>query len=474
MSPILRPFSTLALALGIALAGPARADTLLQIYEMALQNDPVLKAAEASYNAGREAEALGRSALLPRVGAQASYGESDLSAKAKYSFGNFATDQEVSGEQKEYYLNLEQKIFDLSAWFSFKRGKELGKQAEAQFALDQQDLVIRTVEAYINVLREMDNLKSSKAEEAAYQRQLEQTQQRFEVGLIAITDVHEARAAYDLSVVNRLTDEGNLGVAYEALSVLSGQPHANLWLLSEAFPVQDPEPASREQWVDMALKGNFLVKTAEYAAEAARDASQAAKYEHLPKVTGSITALDTSSDDDIDDNNTGLSYPTYQDRDGSSFTITMSVPLYAGGGISAQRRQAYAQSIAARETYTAVTRDTIQLTRSLHLAVVTDVQRVKARKQAIVSAQSALDATQAGYEVGTRNIVDVLDAQRILFGAIRDYANTRYDFVVRLTRLRKQAGILSPGDVEALNKWLVEPGAATASAAAQTTIPSAP
>lgn len=474
MSPILRPFSTLALALGIALAGPARADTLLEIYEMALQNDPVLKAAEASYNAGREAEALGRSALLPRVGAQASYGESDLSAQAKYSFGNFTTDQEISGEQKDYYLNLEQKIFDLSAWFSFKRGKELSRQAEAQFALDQQDLVVRTVEAYINVLRAIDNLKSSKAEEAAYQRQLEQTQQRFEVGLIAITDVHEARAAYDLSVVNRLTDEGNLGVAYEALSVLSGQPHANLWLLSEEFPVQDPEPASREQWVDMALKGNFLVKTAEYAAEAARDASQAAKYEHLPKVTGSITALDTSADDDIDDNKTGLSYPTYQDRDGSTFTITMNVPLYAGGGISAQRRQAYAQSIAARETYTAVTRDTIQLTRSLHLAVVTDVQRVKARKQAIVSAQSALDATQAGYEVGTRNIVDVLDSQRILFGAIRDYANTRYDFVLRLLRLRKQAGILSPGDVEALNKWLVEPGAATASAAAETSLPASP
>ncbi len=474
MSPILRPLSALALAAGIAFAGMARADTLLEIYEMALKNDPVLKAAEASYKAGREAEALGRSALLPRVGAQASYGESDLSAKAKYSFGNFTTDQEVSGEQKEYYLNLEQKIFDLSAWFSFKRGKELSKQSEAQFALDQQDLVVRTVEAYINVLRAIDNLKSSKAEEAAYQRQLEQTQQRFEVGLIAITDVHEARAAYDLSVVNRLTDEGNLGIAYEALSVLSGQPHANLWLLSEEFPVQEPQPASREQWVDMALKGNFLVKTAEYAAEAARDASQAAKYEHLPKVTGSITALDTSSDDDIDDNNTGLSYPTYQDRDGSTFTITMSVPLYAGGGISAQRRQAYAQSIAARETYTAVTRDTIQLTRSLHLGVVTDVQRVKARKQAIVSAQSALDATQAGYEVGTRNIVDVLDAQRIVFGAIRDYANTRYDFVVRLLRLRKQAGILNPGDVEALNKWLVEPGAATASAASETSLPATP
>ena len=133
-------------------------------------------------------------------------------------------------------------------------------------------------------------------------RSLEQTQQRFEVGLIAITDVHEARAAYDLAVVNRLTDEGNLGVSYEALSVLTGQEHANLWLLSEKFPVVDPS-ATRDQWVDMALNGNFDLKAAEYAAEAARQASQSAKARHLPTVTGSITALNTKSDEDVTDNN---------------------------------------------------------------------------------------------------------------------------------------------------------------------------
>ena len=470
-----RALRTLLLAAILSPVGVAHADTLLEIYELALKNDPVLKAAEATFRAGKEAEVQGRSALLPHVGAQASYGESDLSTKSKYNFFSNPFNQDLEGKDENYYLNLDQKIFDLSAWFTFKQGKELSREAAARFAADQEDLILRTTEAYVNVLRAMDNLKSSRAEEAAFQRQLEQTQQRFEVGLIAITDVHEARAAYDLAVVNRLTDEGNLGVSYEALSVLTGQDHSNLWLLSDKFPVVDPSPASRDQWVDMALDGNFQLKATEYAAEAARQASQSAKSRHLPTVTGSITALDTKSDQDVTDNNalipSARNFKSYSYRDGSEFTITMNLPLYQGGAISSQRRESAERAIAARENHTSAMREIIQATRSVHLAVVTDVQRVNARQQAIVSAQSALDATQAGYEVGTRNVVDVLNAQRILYSAIRDYANTRYDYVLRSLKLRQLAGTLSPQDVADLSKWLVEPPAATASAAPETGAP---
>ena len=447
-----------------------RADTLLEIYELALKNDPVIKAAEASFRAGKEYEVQGRSQLLPQVGAQAEYGETDVTQKSSrtFQFGGQTlgsdTDYDIEDEEENYYLTLSQNLFDMPAWFSFKQGKELSKQAEAQFAADQQELIVRTVEAYVLVLRAIDNLKSSRAAEAAYQRQLEQTQQRFEVGLIAITDVHEARAAYDLAVVNRLTDEGNLGVAYEALSVLTGQSHSNLWLLGEEFPVVDPQPATAESWVELAMDGNFDLKVANFAAEAAMDASQASRAQHLPKITGQVNLMDTSTDGDQLDNIGRATYPTSVDTDGNSFTIALNMPLYAGGGISSQRRQSYENYITARETHTSVMRDTIQFTRSLHMLVTTDVARVQARKQAIVSAQSALDATTAGYEVGTRNVVDVLNAQQVLYTAIRDYANTRFDYVLRLLRLRKQAGMLSPEDVVALNKWLVEPPPATASA----------
>jgi len=449
--------------------GAARADTLLDIYEMALENDPVLKAAHATYRAGREAEVIGRSALLPQVSGEASYGERDVRQKNSQTFllqGNAVrsdSDYDTDDDTEEYSLTLSQNIFNLPAWFSFKQGKELSLQAEAQFAADQQNLIVRTVEAYVTVLRAMDNLKSTRAAEAAFQRQLEQTQQRFEVGLIAITDVHEARAAYDLAVVNRLTDEGNLGVAYEALSVLTGQPHSNLWLLSEDFPVVPPSPPERDAWVNLALQGNYLVKAAEYAAEAARQNSQSLKSEHLPKITGAITWYDLSTDGHNKDRINGPKYPYSVDGDGNAFTINLNMPLYAGGRISSQRRQSYEQYIAARESYDSTLRNTIQFTRSLHLAVVTDVERVKARRQAIVSAQSALDATQAGYEVGTRNVVDVLNVQQVFYQALRDYANTRFDYVLRLLRLREQAGLLSPEDVQTLNKWLEAPPAPTKS-----------
>ena len=179
MAKFPRTFRSLLLAAALSPVSLAHADTLLEIYELALKNDPVLKAAEATFRAGKEAEVQGRAALLPHVGAQASYGESDLSTKSKYNFFSNPFNQDLKGEDKNYYLNLDQKIFDLSAWFSFKQGKELSREAAARFAADQESLIIRTTEAYVNVLRAMDNLKSSRAEEAAFQRQLEQTQQRF-------------------------------------------------------------------------------------------------------------------------------------------------------------------------------------------------------------------------------------------------------------------------------------------------------
>lgn len=447
----------------------AQSDTLLDIYDLALKNDPVLQAAQASYRAGQETEVQGRSALLPQVGAQAVYGETDLEQRSSrtFTFGGANipsnTDQDLHGESEDYYLTLSQNIFNAPAWFSFKQGKELTLQAAAQFAADQQDLILRTVESYTNVLRALDNLKSSQAEEAAFQRQLEQTQQRFEVGLIAITDVYEARAAYDLAVVNRLTDEGVVGVSYEALSVLTGQPHHNLWLLDEKFPVVDPQPVTAEEWEDLALKGNFELKTAEYAAEAARQASQSRRSAHLPTITGNLNWQNTQDDSRDHDNILNQNLHNSADVEGTSFTIKFNMPLYAGGYISSQRRQSYELYNVARDTYTSVMRNTIQATRSLHIAVLTDVQRVLARKQSIISAQSALDATTAGYEVGTRNVVDVLNAQQVLYRTIRDYANTRFDYVMRLIRLRKQGGMLGPEDIQALNRWLVEPPAATKS-----------
>jgi outer membrane protein len=439
------------------------ADTLLDVYELAVKNDPQLKAAEASYRANIETEKLGRSALLPQITAQAYYQDAEVDSHTRSvststgAFGNSSTviDQKYNtdSETESYTISLNQALFDLPAWFTFRAGKKISEQAEAQLAYDQQELIIRVSEAYFNVLRGRENLDASKAEERAAKRQLEQTQQRFDVGLIAITDVHEARAVFDSTVAQRLGFEGNLAIARENLSSLTGQEHSNLWSLKSDFPITMPEPLDRAEWVDFALANNKLLKVSTTGAESAYQSAQAKKMAHLPTISGSFT----TSKDDLDGT---IHYPpnltapsdSYSETD--ALRITLSVPLFAGGGISAGRRQAYEQYNAANYNAQTTQRQVITNTRAQHIAVYTDVQTVNARHQNIISTRSALDATEAGYEVGTRNIVDVLDAQRRLYAAMRDYTNARYDYVINVLKLKLNAGTLSPADIFHFNKWL--------------------
>ena len=468
MRSLLRPLS-LAVAL-CAGSLSAQADTLADIYELALKNDAKLKGAEASYRANIENEEQAFSALLPQISGSASYAQTDVEndqlGNDGVSAGQVQTSVNRDTDSESYSISLTQQIFNLPSWFAFKSGKETTKQAEAQFAFDQQDFIVRVSEAYFDVLRAIDNLEASKAEERATKRQLEQTQQRFDVGLIAITDVHEARAVYDSTVVQRLTDEGDLGTAYESLTVLTGQHHANLWLLNKDFPVINPDPMERSEWVTFALQNNFALKASLYEMEAARQNAAAKKWEHAPKIRGNFTYNDYTEDGDGDF--TSPVVPTSSQlvdtsRETETLTFTLEIPIYTGGGVSSQRRQAYEQYNIALQNKIDTQRTVIRNTRASHITVSTDVQRVKARQQAIVSTSSALDATQAGYEVGTRNIVDVLQAQRGLYSSIRDYSNSRYDYVLSMLKLKRAAGILSPQDLYDINKWMVSQDAPTAS-----------
>lgn len=464
--PLTLAFSTSILGLALTLMLPAQADTLQDIYELALRNDARLKAAEATYRANLEVEKQARGALLPQIVGEASYTDSTVrqtTVGVDNSLNTIRQRSRISTERELWSVSLNQPLFDLPAWFAFQSGRQTSLQAEAQLAADQQDVIVRVAEAYFNVLRAQDNLEASRAEERAVQRQLEQTQQRFEVGLIAITDVHEAQAAYDNTVVLRLTDEGNLATAYEALTTLTGQGHANLWPLDTEFPVVNPEPLERADWVDFALEHNFALRAARHEAEASRQTATSRRMEHLPKVTGSLGYTDESIDGSRR-TRPPTAFATSPDADIESevMAIHLRMPLFSGGQISAQRRQAHELYNAALQRSIDAQRGVIRDARAQHISVVTDVARVRARQQAIVSSQSALDATQAGYEVGTRNIVDVLQAQRNLFASMRDYANARYDYIINQLRLKQVAGLLSPQDVLDLNGWLVQPDAPTA------------
>ena len=456
----------LSLALFLCSFG-LQADSLRDIYELALENDAQLKAEEATYLARRETENLGRSALLPQVATGYSYQntDTDIDGQSAPITGGLDTTTNRDVDTDGYNVSLNQALFDLPAWFSFQSGKDVTREAESTFAANQQNLIVRVVEAYLLVLRAQDNLEASRAQERAFERQLEQTQQRFEVGLIAITDVYEAQAARDLAQVERIVDENNVSVALERLSVLTGQRHSNLDVLKDDFKILQPDPVDRAAWVDFALANNFSLQASKYREEAARQGAKANKLEHAPKVVGGYEYTDFSTDGSLTlEPDDGFVPSPDNDTEQHAWTIRVDLPLYSGGAISANRRRSAQEFNAAREERINLTRKTVTSTRSLHMTVVSDVSRIAARKQSIVSSKSSLDATTAGYEVGTRNVVDVLNAQNILFSAQRDYANARYDYILNMMRLKEQAGLLSPEDVIKLDSYLETPPPPTATA----------
>jgi outer membrane protein len=470
VSHLVRRATAAAIAGTTLLMAPiAASESLLDIYEIALDNDAQLRAETAQYRADLELKTLALAPLLPQVtaGASRSMRDSENTRLSIVDFdnGNVVIADQTTGSRTyttRYDISLSQTLFDLSAWFDWKAGSERSKQAEATVAAAQQNLIVRVSEAYFGVLRAQDNLRAAKAQERALARQLEQTRQRFNVGLIAITDVYEAEARHDLAGVTRIVEENNVAVALERLSVLTGQQHGELQLLSNEFTPELPMPTDRSAWVDFALENNYELAAIRFAEEAARQNAKSRQMGHAPRISAQVSYSESDTAGTVTPPN-AFNLPPNSEGEDESFQIRLDMPLYAGGSISANRRRAAEQFNAVRENRINLTRNTITASRSLHMTVTSDVARVKARKQAIKSTQSALDATVAGYEVGTRNIVDVLNAQNAVFSAQRDYANSRYDYVLNSMRLKENAGTLSPEDIAALEAFLVEPEAVSAS-----------
>jgi outer membrane protein len=423
----------------------ANANSLMDVYEQALQNDSQLKADKAKYEAGLANKTISRAGLLPLINANATYSETDQDDVAHHNL-NLETKNDFTATGWE--ISLQQPLFDMSRWYIYKEGATLSEQAEAQFGADQQSLIVRVATAYFNVLSAIDNLEATIAEEQALAQQLEQAKQRFEVGLTAITEVHEAQAAYDSATAATLETRGLIGINFEALEVLTGRPENTLAPLSHQFPVIVPTPTNRADWVEFALKNNYNLKASKLQAEASHQSAKAAKSRHLPTLSAGLGYRDAAEEGII------VSTPVDQERAGTTANIRLDVPIYSGGETSGRSRQAYALYAQNQEIYNSTQRSVIQNARSLHLTVETDVARVQARKQAIVSNQSALEATQSGYEVGTRNLVEVLLAQRNLYQARRNYSDALFDYVINSFKLREVAGMLTPADVQAIDKWL--------------------
>lgn len=438
-------------------------DTLSEIFDLALENDPQLRAAHAAYMADRESRNIGRSALLPRIDGSAEYSEisSDSSSSSVFVLNGAQVNSGSSGsgdaDQTVWGISLTQPIFNLPSWYDYKQGSSISEQARYQYAAEQQQLILRVSQAYFDVLRAHENLTSAITEQEAIGRQMEQTRQRYEVGLLPITDVHEAQAAYDDSRVTTLELRGALNVAFEALETLTGRPHQQLAGLTANFPVNNPEPAERDEWVSLAQQNNLDLKIYQQSRDAAGFNADARRAQHLPTLTGAYNYQDTDFDEKFRGRNLNgdpINTPSARNNESHVVALRLDVPIFSGGLVSAQRRQAYQRFVQAEENLNTVERNVTQEARTAHLNVITNSARVMARQQAITSANSALEATRAGYEVGTRNIVDVLFAERTLYQARRNYANARYDYIASTLALKKVAGQLSPDDIYQLNAWL--------------------
>lgn len=444
----------------LSLSSIAYADTMMDVLDLAKKNDPVIRAAEATYQAERTIKARARAQLLPSIDASYSYGETDgnshngSTAVIENREVPLGSRRKTDSSNEAVAITLNQNLFNLQAFFGYRQSLAVASQAELTYASAEQDLLIRVADAYLNVLRQQTNLEAAKAEEKAINRQLEQAQERYDVGLIAITEVHEAQAAYDLSTAQTITAEVSLDIAHEQLSSITGSAHPSIQDLNSDFPVIPPSPKSIDEWIAFTETNNLNILIAEEVLAAANQNARVVKSRSLPTVTGKLTY--NKSHGDTSGFTNGIPFPEdeFSDAESTGWEIRAEMPLFTGGERTAEIKEAGKQRVARQANLVAEKRSAVTSTRSNYLTTVADMQRVKARNRAIISAKSALESTEAGYDAGTRNIVDVLNSQRDLYRAERDYANSRYDYILNLLRLKQSAGLLTDADIQSISQWL--------------------
>ena len=447
-------FKLLLIVFGVAaLSGNAQASSLLEIYQQALQSDPQIHEAEARRLAALEAKPQARGVLLPQISFGGSWTDSSSSGTSIEPDGTTAFNSASESETTQWQFTLRQSLFRWDQIVNLKRADKTVAKAEAQREAAQQDLIVRVAQRYFDVLAAEDRLTSINADRRAIARRLEQAKQRFEVGLIAITDVQESQAAYDQSTADEIGAKRALATAREFLREITGEYVSKLDAPGDDFPLLSPEPSNQSSWVDLSLSQNLTLVASRLDERLARDEISFRRNGHYPSIE---LVANTGERDTKGEQSFNGSPFTIADSEGDSDSIgiQVNIPLFAGGGTSSRVREAVYLHRASREQLQRVTRATEREARDAYLGVLSEISRVKALKQAVASSRTALQASQAGYEVGTRTIVEVLNTQFSLYAAITNYYQSRYDYVLNSLRLKQAAGTLQIQDLELIDKWL--------------------
>lgn len=456
----------LALSMALVLAPAAVGEDLLEVFDRALLNDPQIREADAVRLANREAKPQALATLLPQISGSASKTRDDNTSSSQSTriiggqLLSFGGNDRSKPDTERWSIDLRQRLFSWGDWVALKQANKEVAQAEVDYQAAQQDLAQRVATRYFDVLAAQDNVAAQNAALEAFTQLLEQAEKRFEVGLIAITDVQEARAARDTSAAALIAAKRQLSTAQEFLQEIVGVRPDSLAAPNETMPLKSPDPAEANAWVELSMQQNVALTSSRLAADIARDNVRMAFGGHLPQLDLLASRSNNSSEATTTFEN-GVSAPSVSDQDSKSIGLQLSVPLFAGGGTQSRVRQQEYLWQASRARLERTSRATERLARDAYLGVQSEISRVNALRQALQSARTALQATEAGYEVGTRTAVDVLDSRRRLVQAETDYSRSRYDYILNVLQLQLAAGNLDRETVEEVNTWLAAPAPAS-------------
>ncbi|MEZ9461961.1 outer membrane channel protein TolC [Vibrio splendidus] len=423
-----------------SLSSSAFADTLAEVYDQAKQNDPQLLRSAAQRDAAFEAVTSSRSSLLPQINLTAGYnltrGETDLDSSPTRDNDQNALTAGIS---------FSQELYQRSSWITLDTAEKTARQSDSSYAAEQQALILRVATSYFEVLRAQDNLEFVRAEKAAVARQLEQTKQRFEVGLSAITDVHDAQAQYDGVLADEVLAENTLINNYEGLREITGQEHSNLSILDTDRFSASKSSESAAALVEQAEQKNLSLLASRISQDIAKDNISLQSSGHLPSLTldGGYDYTDIGSSDTSDGTTNNF-----------NVGVNLNVPLYTGGSTTSLTKQAEYNYVAASEDLEATYRSVVKDVRAFNNNITASIGALRAYEQSVVSAQSALEATEAGFDVGTRTIVDVLDSTRRLYDANKNLSDARYNYILSVLQLRQAVGTLSEQDIVDVNAGL--------------------
>jgi outer membrane protein len=454
-----KTLSTLIIAITTAISSTqAQADDLLTVYQQALLNDPVILKSQAQFMIVKEDIVQARSVLLPNLSASGTVSTNERESQQSQLIGSEFVFFDITSntDSTSFGANLSMQLYHHDSWLRLNNAEKSAHQSDLTYQVAKQDLITRVTKAYFDLLSTKDDLVFVSAEKDAIARQLEQTKQRFSVGLTAITDVYEAQAQYDNAVTEEIRAENAIYQAEEELRVITNTYPKNVSVLNtQRFSTSTPTPNSADEWQVTAEAKSLDLITAKVGVDIAQDNIDIARAGHYPTLDFSGSWGSGKSQSSVDSQGTNNTFDETPFFDDYSVGVTLNVPIYSGDAIQSSVRQAQSRFVSASQDLSLTHRSVVRTTRNAYNTVITAISAIKAFEQSVLSAQKALEATEAGFEVGTRTIVDVLNSTRNLYNAKRNLSSTRYAYIQNVLLLKRAAGTITDEDINAINSGLM-------------------